>query len=300
MTPYRRITSGLFLAVLLVAAWGVRAPLADGYANGHLLVETGDLAVLLNEPGLGMTDDLRIIDVRPAEDYAAGHIPGAIHLGADDVIDPASHVDGALYDDETLAAMLGARGIDKDTRVILYDDNGGFHASRLFWMLEYLGHRDAAILNGGWPKWQGEGHAVSTETPDVESVTFAVTLTPRRLATADWLLSHRGDSNVVVIDVRPTSLYAKGHIPWAQNIPWKQNLTDNDVMRPADELIAHFAAHGVTDDKVIAVHCQNGKAAGHTYFTLRLLGFPQVRSYDRSWAEWGTAGDLPVAIEAGG
>ena len=118
----------------------------------------------------------------------------------------------------------------------------------------------------------------------------------RRIASADWLLERRADPNVVVIDVRPPALYQKGHIPWARSIPWAQNLAADGTMKSADELLAHFASHGVTPERNIASHCQDGKASAHTYFTLRLLGFPRIRSYDRSWAEWGAADDLPKTI----
>jgi thiosulfate/3-mercaptopyruvate sulfurtransferase len=103
---------------------------------------------------------------------------------------------------------------------------------------------------------------------------------------------------VVVIDVRPSALFAKGHIPWARSIPWSLNLKADKTMKSADELLAHFASHGVTPDKNIASHCQDGKASAHSYFTLRLLGYPRLRSYDRSWMEWGAADDLPKTVPA--
>ncbi len=286
-----RVTA--LVALLVPLAIGGQAVAAD-YANPHLLVETDQLAA-----HAGQTD-LRMLDVRPKAAYDKGHIPGALHLGADDVIDPDSHISGALMPAAELAAMLGARGIGKDTHVVLYDDKGGFHAARLFWMLESMGHNKAAILNGGIPKWVKEGRELSTETPKVARATFAVTPIPRKIATADWLLDRQADPSVVVVDVRPGKLYKAGHIPWAKNIGWKQNLTEQSTLKSADALLKHFASHGVTPDKNVAVHCQNGKAAAHSYFTLRLLGYPRVRSYDRSWAEWGSADDLPKAGEAKG
>ena len=280
-------TSLLVLFALLLAP---RPLAAADYANPHLLTSTAELEQLLETPGL------RIIDVRSREKYDAGHIPGALHLGADDVIDPDSHVEGELLPFDRLAAMLAARGIARNSQVVLYDDRGGFHASRLFWMLEYFGHRQVSILNGGFPKWQDEARAVTTDVPPIQPASFAITLMPRKAATADWLLDRQGDPSVVVIDVRPPKAYAAGHIPGALNIPWKQNLAADSTLKSAGELLEHFAALGVTKDKNVAVHCQNGKAAGHSYFTLRLLGFPRVRSYDRSWAEWGPADDLPKAV----
>ncbi len=282
---------GAGVALSLAVASGA---LASDYANSHLLIETAQLAQQLDE------ENLRIIDVRSAADFAKGHIPGAVRLGADDVIDPNAPIAGHLRSPEDMAQRLGALGIDKDTFVVLYDDKGGFHASRLFWMLEHFGHRKVALLNGGIPKWLKEDREISTSASPVEPKRFVVNLVPRRSASADWLLERRDDPNTVVIDVRPTKLYKAGHIPWARSIPWKQNLTEQGTLKSAEELLAHFAAHGVTPDKNVAVHCQNGKASAHSYFTLRLLGFAQIRSYDRSWAEWGTADDLPKASDIAG
>ncbi len=291
LTPLSATLASLALVMVLAATLAPRIAHASGYANAGLLVETNALAGRLGD------ENLRIVDVRPREAYAKGHIPGAVHLGADDVIDPDSHVGGHLLPNSDLAARLGRLGIDRNTEVVLYDDQGGFHAARLFWMLEYFGHRKAAVLNGGIPKWIKESRALSKARPKVAPKTFALNLTPRRMASADWLLDHSADTSSVLIDVRPTKLYEQGHVPWALSIPWKRNLTANATMKPADALLAHYSTQGVTPDKNVAVHCQNGKAAAHTYFTLRLLGFPRIRSYDRSWAEWGAADDLPKATD---
>lgn len=168
----------------------------------------------------------------------------------------------------------------------------------IFWVMEYLGHRNVAILNGGYPKWTKEGGQSSTKIPKVAKATFPVALIPRRVASADWLMERAGDESVVVIDVRGAGGYNKGHIPWAKNIPWKGNLNADNTIKSADELAAHFSSKGVTKDKNVAVHCHQGRAAAHSYYTLRLMGYPRVRSYDRSWAEWGNADELPKVVKA--
>jgi thiosulfate/3-mercaptopyruvate sulfurtransferase len=281
--------TGLVLATLPLDA--VRA--AD-YANPHLLTSTAQLADMIGR------SDVRVIDVRPKSDYEAGHIPGAFHMSADSVNDANAHVDGARLPDEKLAEMFGSHGIDKNVHVVLYDDKGGFHAARLFWMLEYFGHRKASILNGGVQKWSADGRKLSRELATSKRAEFALTLTERRIATADWLLERRLDPDVVVIDVRPSKMFEKGHIPWARSIPWAMNLASDGTMKPAKVLRDQFAAFGVVPERNIAVHCQDGKASGHSYFTLRLLGFPRVRTYDRSWAEWGAADDLPKSTGSKG
>lgn len=289
MISFKRQLVGLALALAVGSGVSERSHAAD-YANPALLVSSGQLSAMLGR------DDVRVIDVRPRQDYRAGHIPKALSIPADDVIDPQAQVPGARLPDDRLAGLFGSRGIGKDTHVVLYDDKGGFHAARLFWMLEYLGHQDASILNGGIQKWIADGYELSRDQVKARPASFSPTPRERRIASADWLLERRGDPDMVVIDVRPPALFEKGHIPWARSIPWAQNLAADGTMKPADELLAHFAAHGVTPDKNIASHCQDGKASGHSYFTLRLLGFPRVRSYDRSWAEWGADDDLPKTL----
>ncbi len=279
---------------------------AETYTNPHLLVSVDELAGIVDAVpadirALDMSDVV-IIDVRPAADYAEGHIPGARQIEPDAVADPSSPIAGALRPAAELAAMIGALGIAPETEVVLYDGRGGFHASRMFWLLEYMGHQHVSLLNGGIQSWVAAGHAVETGADDAEpgAVTFAPALTPRRHATADWILERQHDDNTLVIDVRPTQLYEQGHIPWAHNIPWSQNLNEDKTMLSADALRAHFEALGVTPDRNIVVHCQNGLASSHTYFALRLLGYPQVRTYHRSWSEWGIADDLPRATADAG
>jgi thiosulfate/3-mercaptopyruvate sulfurtransferase len=289
MYPSQKMLAAL--AVAIAIATGLPAPAgAADYANPHLLVSSAELKEMLGR------DDLRLIDVRPKQDYDSGHIRRALSIPADSVNDPTAQVEGARLLDHKLARLFGSRGIDRNTRVVLYDDKGGFHAARLFWMLDYFGHRQVSILNGGIQKWTADGYKLSRDRVKTRPAQFTPTPMERRLASAEWLLEHRDDADVVVIDVRPPALYQDGHIPWARNIPWALNLARDGTMKSADELLAHFAAHGVTPDRNIASHCQDGKASAHTYFTLRLLGFPRIRSYDRSWAEWGAADDLPKTI----
>lgn len=291
LTSLRTAAAALFLAIALP----IPGALASDYANPQLLSSADGL-----ESRNG-AENLRIIDVRKTEDFRQGHIPGALSLPFTELTDPHAAVAGALKSDASLAALFGEIGIDQKSEIVLYDDQGGFRAARLFWILEYYGHRNVSILNGGIQAWVASGR--SLERPEKSSKTasrfeptvFAITRSPRRFASADTILQHRGDDSTVVIDVRPAKMYHAGHIPWAKSIPWKQNLTDDSMLKSADELLAHFAAQGVEPGHHVIIHCQTGEASAHSYFAMRLVGFPRVRTYHRSWAEWGRDPALPQA-----
>lgn len=285
------------VATILLLATAQRSILAAGYANPQLLVDTQWLSQHLNDR------DLRIIDMRnSAEEYAAGHISGAIYLSVNQIRLALRESGFAMPPDYEIEERLGQLGITKETMVVAYDDQGGLNASRLFFSLEYAGHQRAALLNGGIGKWRAEERALSTIVPQVSRTIYRIDSETQRVASADWIVANLGRSNVALVDARSPAefrgedLRAKrgGHIPGAVNIEWTQNLTGDKTFKSADELSALYQRAGITKDKTIVAYCQTMHRGALTYFTLRLLGYADVRGYDRSWSEWGNDQTLPV------
>ncbi len=280
--------------------WGNEAA-AKGYANASLLVSGQEVADHLVEPGI------RILDVRRPERYAAGHIPGAVNLPIAEITRTMNGVPGILAPVAEVEQALGRRGVSRDSYVVIYDDFGGNRATRLFWVLDYLVHSRVSVLQGGFRLWQQEGRPTSREILNPATARYQSDPRPDRLADLTWVRSRLKDPSIVLVDARsPGEFDGKipgreirqpGHIPGAVNVDWVRNLTTAKPrqFRAGAELAELYQLTGVTPDKEIVVYCRTGMRASHTYFVLRLLGYPRVRLYDGSYVEWSADATLPIA-----
>jgi thiosulfate/3-mercaptopyruvate sulfurtransferase len=206
---------------------------------------------------------------------------------------------------EQLVTLMGKLGIDNDTLVVAYDDEGGHYASRLWWALGYYGFDKVRMLHGGIQKWIAEGRPLTQEIPsNIEPKALFVASAPRphwRL-TANEVLERVGQPNSVLVDVRRPSEFAGeelraargGHIPGAVNLLWLENLRPNLTFKDAESLRQRFELAGVTPDKDVVTYCQGGVRAAHAMLTLKMLGYPNVVLYDGSWEEWGNNPELPL------
>jgi thiosulfate/3-mercaptopyruvate sulfurtransferase len=268
-----------------------------GYANPHLLTSPADLARAVDGGARPL-----LIDLRPAEDYAAGHVPGAVHLDLWGVslidTDPAP-LKAFMW---MIDHLFNLRGVDTNTPVIVYDEQSGMRAARAFWFLEYLGHPRVQLLDGGFGAWVRAGGRITREAAPPPKSTWAGTPQAQTIATWQDVKDRLGRPGVVLLDTRSDAEYdgtlvrAKrgGRIPGAVHVEWARNLGPDGAFKPAAELRAMYESAGVTPDKEVVTYCQGGYRAAHGYLALRLLGYPRVRNYTGSWKEWGDREDLPV------
>ena len=281
-----------------------------GYTNPQLLIDSAELAGRLGvgpasakRPALS-AKSLVVLDLRPAEAFAAGHIPGAFHLDLFGVslidTDPAP-LDAFLW---MIGHMIASRGTSADRPVIVYDDHSGMRAARAFWFLEFFGHPDARLLDGGFTAWQREGQPVATVALAPTNSGWTVGRVDKWLATWRVVRDRIGLSDAVMLDTRSegeycgTTVRAKraGAIPGAVHVEWTRNLDSSGAFKPAAELRQMYESVGVTPDREVITYCQGGYRAAHSYLALRLLGYPRVRNYIGSWKEWGDREELPIEV----
>ena len=161
----------------------------------------------------------------------------------------------------------------------------------------------ASLLDGGIQAWQRTKFPFTTEIPRIARTDYRPRLRAELVASAEWVRDRLNDPAIALVDARTPAEYAGkdvrakrgGHIPGAVNIDWRENLRPDGTFKPADELRRMYVAKAVTPDKTAVTYCQTHHRAAHSYFVLRLLGYPRVVGYDRSWIEWGNRDDLPIA-----
>ena len=273
-----------------------------GYANPDLLILPSELQQILSESDAAKR--VLILDLRPPEVYAAGHIPGAIHLdlwGVSLIDTNDAPLNAFMWMIEHVFAI---HGVDAETPVIVYDEQSGIRAARAFWLLEYLGHPATRMLDGGYSAWTGEKLPVTRDARPAVQTNWTGMRQPSALATWRDVKSAIGKTSAAVLDTRSdgeycgTTIRARrgGAVPGAVHIEWTRNLTPAGDFKPAHELKAMYEQAGVTPDKEVIAYCQGGYRAAHSYLALRLLGYPKVRNYVGSWKEWGDREDLPIEV----
>jgi len=247
--------------------------------------------------------DLRVIDLRwyldgrsGREAYLAGHLPGAVFVDLDrDITGAAGPGRHPIPRREQFEEAMRAAGVEPDSRVVVYDDQGGFTAARLWWLLRFFGHHAVAVLDGGLLAWQGPldrepaGPARGGFRASAPDRSMVVDRDQVRAADEAAIFDARAPERFRG-EVEPIDAKA-GHIPGARNIPWRSNLGADWRFLPPDELRRKYA---VAEGREVIAYCGSGVSAGVDLLALELAGVAGAKLYEGSWSDW-SAQDLPVA-----
>jgi thiosulfate/3-mercaptopyruvate sulfurtransferase len=250
--------------------------------------------------------DLR--DVRwGLEQYRAGHIPGAVYASlSHDLSAPPSGTNGRhpLPCVEELEVTFGRMGISAGTQVVIYDQDAGMYASRMWWMLRYVGHDAVAVLDGGWAKWTREQRPVRAGDEQRPPAQFTAHRRKEMRLPVDRVEAALGDSSVLLVDARAPERFegrnetldrAAGHIPGATNHFYKRNVTEAGVMLPPEQLRQQFeeTLGGRSPDRVV-MYCGSGVTACQNLLAMEHAGLAGAKLYAGSWSEWSSDPKRPV------
>ncbi|MBS0321252.1 MAG: sulfurtransferase [Proteobacteria bacterium] len=274
------------------------------------LIDTATLAAHLDDPTFIVVDvrhDLGQPDSWGPAQYAAGHVPGAQFASIDaDLSAPKTGRNGRhpLPAPDVAATLFGRMGIGPGTQVVAYDQGQGMFASRLWWMLRWLGHDAAAVLDGGFAKWTAEGRAIDTARPAPRATGF-VARTPLPTASVQDVLDSLASRSRFIVDARAPERYrgdvepidpVAGHIPGAHNWPYARNVNADGTFRPAAELRSAFSEFlGPTPTARVVHQCGSGVTACHNVLAMAHAGYPLTTLYPGSWSEWVADPSRPVA-----
>jgi thiosulfate/3-mercaptopyruvate sulfurtransferase len=241
--------------------------------------------------------------------YSTGHIPGAVKIDWHTDLNDAVLRD--YLDGEQFAELMSAKGISRDTTVILYGDNKNWWAAYTLWVFKLFGHEDVRLLDGGREAWIAEGRELTTDVPTSERANYPVSVRNDNdiRAYRDDVLAHLGKP---LVDVRSPQEYSGerthmpnypdegalrgGHIPGAASIPWSKAANEDSTFKDVAALKELYLQQEELDpnDDTIA-YCRIGERSSHTWFVLKyLLGFKNVKNYDGSWTEWGSLVGVPI------
>lgn len=319
LSPLRRPAATLIVVLALLAcacgtdvehlddAPAPEVPVADYTTRAHSLealsaevfISTEDIEGYI---ALGAT----ILDTRSEEDFRAGHIPGAVH--APWAVFKADGFDGAYaeVDADRVEEIAQGLGLSHDAPVVIYGDAISTSSTRQAWQLEYYGHSEVYILDGGFDAYVAAEEPVSTDAAEVVPGDFEVRWRPNLIVKSDDIARalETEDDTVIFFDARSFPEYEgtddrdnpiHGHIPGAIHYEWTNVFEEDGTLRDREELRGELTELGLLEEGALIVpYCQGGFRSSVAYSILRWLGVEDASNYDGSWWEYSRLNGLPV------
>lgn len=259
-----------------------------------LIIDAKDLQGYVGQAGVV------IVDTRSEEDYAAGHVQGAVNVPNSEIVINVP-VDNMLTSAKKFTKVMQAAGISDDTLVVAYDSNK-MTASRLAWSLFMYGHQNVKVVSGGIDAIGAAGLAMSTETPAVTPGSFTAAKDEKWLATKEDVLAQVNDpqDNVVLLDVRSDEeYYEEGKVPGSVMMNYLTNFYDVDgTFKNTQTTQINYIEAGITPDKEIIIYCKTSMRAAPVFVRLYDAGYRNLKIYGGAWSEWSTTGS-PIEMAAG-
>jgi thiosulfate/3-mercaptopyruvate sulfurtransferase len=279
--------------------------------NMEPLVTTEWLAAELGKPDMVVFDATKYLPNEPKDgktEFLRAHIQGARYFDIDQIADPDTDLPHMVPSPGRFARLMGALGVGNASRVVFYDQKGLASAARGWWLMGLFGHDNAAVLDGGLPKWLQENRPTSDGDPAAATETaFRPDYRAARLRGVGDMLRNVRTAAEQVVDARaagrftgavpePRAGMRSGHIPNAVSLPYTDLLHADGTFRSPAEVRDRFQAAGVNGSRPVVTSCGSGVTACILTLGLRVAGLPEGAVYDGSWTEWGGRSDTPVEV----
>jgi thiosulfate/3-mercaptopyruvate sulfurtransferase len=288
------VLAALGICLLATTAW------AAGYARPELLIETEELAKIVNQP------NVRLVDAVDPASYQRAHIPSAVNVFYLDLAKLEERKkNGHPLSNAEAEKVFGEAGIDNNTQVIVYDGGEGPSASGVWFVLDFFGHKNVKVLNGGFRKWLKEGRPVTQEVPAVEKKRFLAKEHTNKVVTRASLEKSLRAKDVVIVDTRSFNEFIGkdvrpgasrgGHIPGAVHLEWTKFTDKVNTFKAAQDLEKALNQRGITKTTKVVTYCQTGIGRSTDMaLAMRLIGYDNVVEYTGSWEEWSADPRLPI------
>ena len=275
------------------------------------LVSTSWLAAHLKDSDLRILDGswyLPDMQRNGREDYDRAHIPSARFFDIDEISDHRSELPHMVPPVEKFMSRVRAMGVGDGHQIVVYDGAGLFSAARVWWLFQLMGQKDIAVLDGGLPKWQAEGHPTEDMPPLIRDRHITVRRQNQLVRDVTQVSAASKLGDYEIIDARaparfegtapePRAGLRSGHIPGSRNVCYRNLLKADQTMKPPDQLRQVFVEAGVDLAKPAITSCGSGVTAAILNLALQRIGKTNHSLYDGSWSEWGMFPTLPVATE---
>jgi len=265
-----------------------------------LLLEVSELRSLLAQQN---EFEIILVDLGKQDRFSSQHIPGAVLVTPAET-QAAPPIPGFCPSKEQLTRLMQGIGLNKDSHVVVYDDEGGGWAGRFIWLLDEIGHKNYSYLNGGINAWLDQGFDVESGPSTQIASAIEVTQNHEHSVSLEEVMSELNNGDIQIWDARSPKEYngetvytaRGGHIPGAINYEWTNAMDKQNSLRlkPLSILEAELKAAGIIKNKATITHCQTHHRSGLTYLVAKIMGFTSIKAYPGSWGEWGNQPNTPI------
>ncbi|MBI9038007.1 MAG: sulfurtransferase [Bacteroidales bacterium] len=234
-------------------------------------------------------DNVVLVSTRKASDYAKVHITDAVNVDILSLCKPGD-IKGILKSPEEISKILGEKGINKDKKIIIYDNGKNVNAGRLYWILKYLGFKNVKILDGHMKAWRAARKPVTKYATKINPVTCSPSVNKEIIVDYDYVKANLNNPKVIIVDVQSQKEFDEGHIPNAKNFEYKNIVVEESgTLKSPEEISKLLTEAGITPDKEVILYCATSARAGIVFMAMEsMLDYPNVKIYDGAYNEWKT------------